>query len=152
MSDPFLVLECPRCGGRLSATTNPQLFTCRYCQFDVLLRDAEPAPKPESPTIEPDWTEGPPEWLLRHQARLEKLKAERENDRGMATGCGLGCLVNVAILVFFGWLGITSFSWIPVLGASLCFLLFIVAFHGMQAHRLEIKDLENRIARSTQRR
>lgn len=138
MTQSFLALECPRCGGRLKASSDPQLFTCLHCEFDVLLQPGRPVSNTGTTGSAIDSadesTAEPPEWLLRHRARLELLKADRNASKAMVTGFGIGCLVNTAIAVGLVWLDITSFSWMPLLGASVCLLLFIITVIGMRAH------------------
>jgi len=166
MTQTFLVLECPRCGGRLGASTNPHIFTCRNCHFDVMLRkpgvpvatsvttNRGSIPTPAAPAASVIPT--PVDHLAPYRTRLEHLKAELEKKKGEPKGCAIGCLAIGAAIIFMIYNGFTrKLSWAVLVGVLVASFVLIFVMNPTspeeKALRKEIEELEKFIARSEQR-
>lgn len=120
MERDFLVLECPRCGGRLRSSDDPNVFRCRHCDFDVMHRDQRPVVHVEARVREVvDDVE-----LYRAQLKLIKTKLQ-ELRSNKDTGCGC---ITVLLVSAFVWVLLSGFSISSVL------IFFAIALGGGGVH------------------
>lgn len=148
MTSDFLVLECPRCGGRLRSSEEPNVFRCRHCDFDVMHRETRVVTRI---TVSPPKNESDDIEVFR--IRLKALKAQLQKLRSkQGTGCGFFAVPFLFALI---WAFLMGFSFgsvlllIALVGAAVLVNAIQHSMNSPEERALEeqIRALEKVIAR-----